>query len=211
MVGEVAVSAQRVLDVLVQRGVGFTVRYPPCEAARYEELTGIPAPTDVAELWSVLGGVDVAGMVVENADTAGRMCAARASEAEATGSGYPYEELDGSIDDAVRMVWWDRGWCPLVSGWDNAFAVDSHPGAKGHVGQVVFCDFDVYSDREAIWPSVTEFVLDLLAVVSAEALFFENGHGYLTLDTGSTATLMIAIREFGRARRDHRRPPIPSP
>ncbi|WP_024802998.1 hypothetical protein [Nocardia sp. BMG51109] len=203
--GEVTVLAERIRDVLVERGFGTPVQRSNGEIHRYEELTGVAAPTEVAELWSVLGGVDVVGMLLEGADSAGQACAARAGESEASGVGVPYEELDGSTDGAVRMVWWDRAWCPLVSTADNAIAVDGHPGEKGHVGQVMYCNFEVFSDREAVWPSAAEFVGDVLAVVSAEPLVVVNGFGSMMTDDGRDLTVMMAALEIGRARRDGRR------
>ncbi|WP_157101397.1 hypothetical protein [Nocardia shimofusensis] len=162
------------------------------------------APPEVVELWSVLGGVDVAGMWLEDTDSAGQACAARAREAEESGPGVPYEELDGSTDGAVRMVWWDRGWCPLILTADNAIAVDGHPGEAGRIGQVVYCSFEVYSDREAVWESVAEFLGDVLTVISSEALIIDDGYGLLRGDDGRTKTVMMAAVEIGRARRDGR-------
>lgn len=205
---EVTVMAERIRDVLVDRGFGTPVRRTTGAVSRYEEWTGVAPPTEAVDLWSVLGGVDVVGMLLEGADSAGQACAARASEAESAGVGVPYEELDGSTDGAVRMVWWDRGWCPLVLNTDSAIAVDGHPGDRGHMGQVVYCDFDVYSDREAVWPSLVNFLEDVLTVVSAESLVVENGFGSMMPDDGWNLTVMMATVEIGRARRDGRTSPF---
>ncbi|MFD4357268.1 hypothetical protein ACFWPX_32315 [Nocardia sp. NPDC058518] len=205
--GEVATLARHIWDVMVERGFEPVLRRGSEDTSRYEDQTGVPAPAEVAELWSVLGGRDILGMCLEGAQSAGRWCAARADEAESSGPGVPYEELDGSTDGAVRMVWWDRGWCPLHASADWAIAVDSHPGAAGHVGQVVFCDLDVDSDREAVWGSVTEFLRDVLAVVSSEALIVEDGHGLMAHVDNWNCTILMAVRELGQARRDGR--PIP--
>lgn len=164
----------------------------------------MPAPTEVVELWAVLGGRDILGMCFEGAQSAGQLRAARADEAESSGLGVPYEELDGSSDGAVRMVWWDRRWCPLLATAEHAIAVDCHPGAKGAIGQVIFCDFDCCSDREAVWGSVTDFLRDVLTVISAEELTVEGGHGRIPRTGRSDATVTMAVLEVGRARRDGR-------
>ncbi|MEV0771791.1 SMI1/KNR4 family protein [Nocardia salmonicida] len=199
--------AQRIGDVLVKKGFEPAMRHGSDAADRYEEQTGAPAPPEVVELWSVLGGRDILGMCLEGANSAGLWCAARASEAESSGPGVPYEELDGSASGAVRMVWWDRGWCPLHATVDNAIAVDSHPGAEGRAGQVVYCDMDVYSDREVVWGSVADFLRDVLAVVSSDGLVVEDGHGLMTHTDNWTCTVLMAVLETGRARRDGR--PVP--
>ncbi len=204
---DVTTLSQRIWDVLVEKGFEPVMRRGSEDASRYEEQTGLPAPAEVAELWSVLGGRDILGMCLEGANSAGRQCAARAGEAESTGPGVPYEELDGSADGAVRMVWWDRGWCPLHASVDYAIAVDSHPGTEGHVGQVIYCDMDVYSDREAVWGSVADFLRDVLAVVSSEGLVVDEGFGLMEHTDKWTCTMLMAVREAGRARRDGR--PVP--
>ncbi|MGM7647478.1 hypothetical protein ACSVDM_21470 [Nocardia sp. JW2] len=206
---EVSVLARRIWDVLVERGFDPVLRRGGGDAASYKEETGVAPPAEAVELWSVLGGRDILGMDLEGAQSAGRWCAARADEAESSGPGVPYEELDGSSDGAVRMVWWDRGWCPLHASADWAVAVDTHPGAKGQVGQVIFCDLDVDCDREAVWGSVAEFLRDVLAVVSSDALIVENGFGLLDHVDNWTCTVLMAVRELGLARRDGR--PIPLP
>lgn len=200
----VTVVAQHVWDALVDRGFEPALRRGTAEAGRYQEWTGVPAPAEVAELWSVLGGRDLLGMCLEGADSAGRYVAARADEAESSDPGEPFEELDGSADDAVRKVWWDRDWCALYATADLAIAVDSHPGTKGRVGQVVYCDMDMYADREAVWESVEEFLRDLLAVVSSEELTVEDGFGSLAGTDGYRYLVSMAVLEMGRARRDGR-------
>ncbi|MFD3703422.1 hypothetical protein ACFWUP_09770 [Nocardia sp. NPDC058658] len=205
--GNVAALAQRIHDVMLEKGFEPVIRRGSGDASRYEEQTGMSAPAEVAELWSVLGGRDILGMCLEGAQSAGRWCAARAGEAESSGPGVPYEELDGSTDGAVRKVWWDRGWCPLHASADYAIAVDAHPGAEGHVGQVVYCDLDVYSDREAVWGSVAEFLRDVLAVVSSDGLVVEDGFGLKKHTDNWTCTILMAVLETGRARRDGR--PVP--
>ena len=208
--GDVAAVAQRIRDALFSRDLTARVVRSNGDATRYQELTGAAAPPEVAELWSTLGGVDVAGMYLEGAESAGQACDARASEAEAYGPGVPYEELDGSTDLAVRNVWWDRGWCPLVLTADNAVAVDNHPGNAGKVGQVIYCDFEVYSDREAIWDSVVEFLHDVLTVLSSKELVIENGFGSLPTDDGWSRTVMMSAVEIGIARRDGRPAKVPT-
>ncbi|WP_157101928.1 hypothetical protein [Nocardia caishijiensis] len=165
------------------------------------------APAEVAELWSVLGGRDVLGMRLESPDSAGQYVAARAAEAESSAPGEPFEELDGSTDGAVRKVWWDRGWCALYATAELAIAVDSHPGAKGQVGQVVYCEMDMYGDREAVWDSVEDLLRDLLAVVSSDGLIVEDGFGLLAGTDGDRYLVPMAVLEVGQARRDGR--PVP--
>ncbi|MGW6425807.1 hypothetical protein ACWF82_24305 [Nocardia sp. NPDC055053] len=207
--GDVTISAQRIWDALVEKGFEPDMRRGTQDPSRYEELTGVPAPTEVAELWSVLGGRDILGMCLEGAESAGQLCAARADEAESSGPGVPYEELDGSTDGAVRMVWWDREWCPLLATSDHAIAVDTHPGSTGHAGQVIYCSFEVYFDREEVWSSVAEFLRDVLTVVSSDAVAVEEGCGTLAHTDGWGRTVTMAVLEVGRARRDGR--PIPLP
>ncbi|MGW5312131.1 hypothetical protein [Nocardia thailandica] len=158
-------------------------------------------------MWSILGGLDILGMNLEGARSAGRLCAARADEAESSRPGTPYPVLDGSADGAVRMVWWDRGWCPLTATADSAIAVDTHPGVTGRVGQVIYCDFEVYSDREAVWDCVADFLGDLLVVVSSESLAVEDGFARIPNPEGWDMSVMVAVLEVGRARRDGR--PVP--
>ncbi|MEU4595537.1 hypothetical protein [Nocardia sp. NPDC023988] len=204
---EVAVVAQRIRDTLVDRGFEPILRRGSGEVGRYQEWTGVPAPAEVAELWSVLAGRDILGMCLEGPDSAGQYVAARANEAESSDPGEPFEELDGSADDAVRKVWWDRGWCALYATADLAIAVDSHPGAKGQVGQVVYCEMDMYGDREAVWESVEDFLRDLLAVVSSDGLIVEDGFGLLAGTDGDRYLVSTAVLEMGQARRDGR--PVP--
>src|SRR5690606_35328489 len=87
VMGEVAASAQRIRNVLLERGFSARSVRGTGEASRYEELTGVAAPPEVVELWSVLGGVDVAGMWLVDPDSAGQACAARAREGEEYGPG----------------------------------------------------------------------------------------------------------------------------
>ncbi|MGW6725115.1 hypothetical protein ACWF9G_04340 [Nocardia sp. NPDC055029] len=206
---DVATSAQRIWDALAARGSEPVMRRGFESPNRYEELTGELAPAEVTDLWSALGGRDILGMCLEGADSAGQMCAARANEAESSGPGVPYAELDGTTDCAVRKVWWDRAWCPLVATADLAIVVDSHPGATGHIGQVAYCNLDEDSDREAVWGSVSEFLRDVLTVVSSDALVVEDGHGRMPDPDGWDLTVTMAVLEVGRARRDGR--PIPLP
>ncbi|MGW5574308.1 hypothetical protein ACWEVD_24190 [Nocardia thailandica] len=205
--GTVTELAHRIFDALLHKRCESRVRRNNGAPGDYEALTGVSAPTAVVELWSVLGGRDILGMNLEGARSAGRFCAARASEAESGGAGSPYEALDGSADGAVRMVWWDRGWCPLTATADSAIAVDTHPGVTGRVGQVIYCDFDVYSDREAVWDCVADFLGDLLVVVSSESLAVEDGFARIPNPEGWDMSVMVAVLEVGRARRDGR--PVP--
>ncbi|WP_157101825.1 hypothetical protein [Nocardia caishijiensis] len=204
-----SILTQRIWDVLVERGFQPVLRRGGGDASTYEEQTGVAAPAEAVELWSALGGREILGMNLEGPQSAGRWCAVRADEAESSGPGVPYEELNGSADGAVRMVWWDRGWCPLHASADWAVAVDTHPGTKGQVGQVIFCDLDVDCVREAVWGSVAEFLRDVLAVVSSDALIVENGHGQLEHVDNWTRSVLIAVYELGLARRDGRPSPLP--
>lgn len=174
---------------------------------RYVEQTGVAAPAEVVELWSVLGGRDIVGMDLESAHSAGQWVAARADEAEWAEPGEPFEELDGSSDGAVRMVWWDRRWCLLHVSFDFAIAVDMNPGAEGTVGQVIYCDMDFGADREALWGSVPEFLRDVLAVVCSDELRVVDGFGVMIGLDGSEMVVRTALAELGRARRDGR--PVP--
>lgn len=193
--------AEAIRRVMVARGVRVSDRVGSSGGV-YAGLTGVAAPAGLVEVWSVLSGVDVVGVRFEPERSAGRACAARAGEAQASGPGVPYEELDGSSDNAVRLVWWDRRWAPVVMTADNAIAVDEAPGALGVVGQVIYCDFEVYSDREAVWPSVVEFLRDVLWVVESPGLRVEDGFGSAVHDSGREWPLLSVIVGVGRARRD---------
>ncbi|MFC9963040.1 SMI1/KNR4 family protein [Nocardia ignorata] len=199
--------AHQIWNLLVKKGFEPVLRRGSGDVGRYQEWTGVPAPPEVADLWSVLAGRDILGMCLEGPDSAGQYVAARANEAESSGPGEPFEELDGSTDGAVRKVWWDRGWCALYATADHAIAVDSHPGATGQVGQVVYCEMDMYGDREAVWESVEDFLRDLLAVISSDGLIVEDGFGLLAGTDGDRYLVSMAVLEMGQARRDGR--PVP--
>ncbi|MFF0544774.1 hypothetical protein ACFYTF_18250 [Nocardia thailandica] len=207
MSADTVTTAQLIWNSLTESGSEPAIRRQNGNPDQYEVLTGVDAPAEVAALWSVLGGRDILGMNLEGARSAGRLCAARADEAESSRPGTPYPVLDGSADGAVRMVWWDRGWCPLTATADSAIAVDTHPGVTGRVGQVIYCDFEVYSDREAVWDCVADFLGDLLVVVSSESLAVEDGFARIPNPEGWDMSVLVAVLEVGRARRDGR--PVP--
>ncbi|MGW4635362.1 SMI1/KNR4 family protein [Nocardia sp. NPDC004415] len=203
--GKVAHLANQIWATLTNRGFEPPLRRGDYPASRYEALVGEPAPAEAAVLWSVLGGRDVLGLWFESAWSAGELCDARATEAEFSGPGVPYEELDGSAANSVRMVWWDRGWCPVMATADIAFAIDTNPGATGHRGQIIFCSLHEDCDREAVWNSLADFLRDVLTVVSSDGLVIENGFGHLAHTDGYNRSVPISILEVGRAHRDGRR------
>lgn len=200
---EITVLANQILTILAERGFEPILRYREDPSRSYETYTGRPAPAEATALWSVLSGRDILGMCLDTSWSAGQQCDARASEAEFSGPGVPYEELDGSAEGSVRMVWWDRGWCPIYSDADYAFAIDTNPGATGHTGQVIFCTLNEDCDREAVWDSLTDFLRDVLALVSSPGLRVDDGWwGRFAHTDGGERSMVISITEVGRARRD---------
>lgn len=194
---------------LVERGWGAVREVS--EVGVYEGLTGVAPEAGMGALWSVLGGVDVGGLPIDSEATAGARCASMAEQAEALGVGEPFDELDGSAEGDVRLVWWDRGWVPLFMSADDAFAVDGHPGAGGRAGQVIYCDLDYGCGREALWPSLVDFLNDMLAVVSSDGFVVEgdSGIGWLADDAGQDQWMLRILLDVGFARRDGR--PVPYP
>lgn len=50
------------------------------------------------------------------------------------------DEDEGKTDEtgSVRLVWWDRGWIPIVTDFGgDGYCVDTHPAPKGRRGQVI--------------------------------------------------------------------------